>query len=253
MKLVETFSSEFSYFWKSFIDNFVEWLLTICLGGSAVAISILIEPKQRIAFFDNFNERYPYSGETLGIPVLAIIIIILPCIVLGILILVFPRKFDLNLAYMGLAQSLCITLLITEALKVTVARPRPNFFSYCEYNETKKKCIGPDSHKRDARLSFPSGHASNAFASGVWFSLFLGDFTKNGEEVWWVLIRLIPIFIATFVAATRIIDYMHHVSDVISGVVIGTGISMVIYRAQANRVFMVNKKREEEFNPFTQL
>ena len=246
VNLVKSFTSELNYFWKSFLDNIAEWCLTICLGLCSVIIALMIEPKQRIAFFENFNERYPYSGETLGIPVVGILIVVLPCATLGLLTLFFPRRQDLNLAGMSLCQTLCITLLITEALKVTVARPRPNYFSYCKYDEETKKCTGPASHKRDARLSFPSGHASNSFASGVWMCLFLGDFFHKGEEVWWIMIRLIPIFIATFIAATRITDYMHHVSDVISGVVLGTGIAALVYKAQANRIFMVNKKREED-------
>ncbi|EAY16247.1 PAP2 superfamily protein [Trichomonas vaginalis G3] len=245
MKLFKTLGSEFTYFWKSFLENLPEWFATICLGLVSVVIALMIEPKERIAFFENFNERYPYSGETLGIPIVALLIIILPCAVLGILTLAYPRRMELNLAGMSLAQSLCLTLLITEALKVTVARPRPNFFSYCQYDQNAKKCTGPSSHKRDARLSFPSGHASNAFATGTWMCLFLGEFFHNSEEIWWIILRFIPIMIATFIAATRITDYMHHVSDVISGVVIGIGCSTIIFRAQSNRIFMTNHRREE--------
>lgn len=246
MKLFKNLGSEFTYFWKSFLDNLPEWFATICLALVSVVIALMIEPKQRIAFFQNFNERYPYSGETLGVPVVAILIIILPCATLGFLAITYPRKIDLCLATMSLAQSLCLTLLITEALKVTVARPRPNFFSYCQYDESLKKCTGPSSHKRDAKLSFPSGHASNSFATGTWMCYFLGKFFNNGSEIWWIMLRFIPIMIATFIAATRITDYMHHVSDVIGGVVIGIGCATLIYRAQENRIFIPNRKKDDE-------
>lgn len=245
MKLFKTFASEFTYFWKSFFENLPEWIATICLGLVSVIIALMIEPKERIAYFENFNERYPYSGETIGVPIVAILIIILPCAVLGILTLTYPRRMDLCLAAMSLAQSLCLTLLITEALKVTVARPRPNFFSYCQYNESTSKCTGPASHKRDARLSFPSGHASNSFATGTWMCLFLGQFFQKGEEIWWILMRFVPIMIATFIAATRIIDYMHHVSDVVGGVIIGIGCSSLIFTSQSDRIFMNDRVRED--------
>jgi len=245
MKLFKSFTSELTYFWKSFVDNLPEWFATICLGLCSVIIALMIEPKQRIAFFENFTERYPYNGETIGIPIVAILIIGLPCAVLGVLTLVYPRKMELCLAGLSLAQSLCLTLLITEALKVTVARPRPNFFSYCNFDQTLQKCTGSSSHKRDARLSFPSGHASNSFASGTWMTLFLSNFFAKGDEIWWILIKLIPIAIATFIAASRITDYMHHVSDVVGGTIIGIGVSSIIFNAQASRIFMMSKKRED--------
>lgn len=238
--------SELTYFWKSFLDNIPEWFATICLGLCSVIIALLIEPKERIAFYENFTERYPYSGETLGIPVVGILIIILPCAILGILTIVYPRKFDINLAGMSLAQSLCLALLLTEALKVTVARPRPNYFSYCKYDQTVEKCTGSASHKRDSKLSFPSGHASNSFASGIWMTLFLYNFTQKRSEIWWLLIDFIPILVATYISSTRITDYMHHVSDVISGAVLGCGIGAFIFNAQCSRIFAANRKRDDD-------
>jgi membrane-associated phospholipid phosphatase len=251
MRIGKVFASEFVHFWNSTLENWVEWLATFFLAGCSGIVALTIQPRERVAFFDNFNERYPYSGETIGTPILGILIILLPIATIGLASLIFPHRIDLSLAGMGLAQSLCLTLFITEALKVTVARPRPNFFSYCGWNATIEKCTGKPSHRRDARLSFPSGHASNSFAAGTWMSLFIGSFQKSGE-LWMILMRLIPIGLAIFVAATRITDYMHHVSDVVAGSVIGIGVGALVFTAQAQRVFMVNKKKAEddELDPF---
>jgi membrane-associated phospholipid phosphatase len=251
MRIGRAFASELSYFWNSTLENWAEWLATLCLAACSGIIALAIQPKERVAYFENFNERYPYRGETIGTPLVGVFVIVLPSAVLGLTAILLPRRIDLSLAGMGLAQSLCITLLVTEALKVSVARPRPNFFSYCGFDNESQRCGGPASHRRDARLSFPSGHASNAFAAGTWMSLFIGAFQKGGE-LWLVLIRLVPVGVATFIAATRITDYMHHVSDVVAGSVIGIGVGALVFTAQYQRVFMVNKKKaaEDEFDPF---
>lgn len=246
MKLVKTFQSELSYFWESTVEHWAEWFATFCLAACTGIVAMSIQPKQRVAFFENFNERYPYSGETLGIPVVAILIIIIPCGVIGLIAIFFPRRIDLSLAGMSFAQAMCLTLLITEVLKLTVARPRPNFFSYCGWDNDAHKCTGKTAHKRDARLSFPSGHASNSFAAGTWMCLFLSTLLNRRPEIWWILIRMLPVFVAAFISATRITDYMHHVSDVIAGSVLGIGVSVLCFNIQYPRIFMVQKKKGEE-------
>jgi membrane-associated phospholipid phosphatase len=176
MKLGRTFVTEFTYFWSSTLENWPEWLATIFLAACSGLIALAVQPRERVAFFENFNERYPYTGETIGTPFVGVFIIILPVVTIGLTALILPRRIDLSLAGMGFTQTLCLTLLITEALKVSVARPRPNFFSYCGFDKATQKCTGRSSYRRDARLSFPSGHASNSFAAGTWLSLFIGSF-----------------------------------------------------------------------------
>ncbi|KAH0790242.1 PAP2 superfamily protein [Histomonas meleagridis] len=244
-KLLKSFSSEFGYFWRSVLENFPEWIVTACLGVCSVIISLSIEPKQGVVFYENFSERYQYVGETLSTPVLGLIIIVLPCFVIGLLSIIYPRKMELAFSGMSFAQAMCLTFLITEALKVTVARPRPNFFDYCQYDQKLHKCTGPAKSKRDSRLSFPSGHASMSFTAGTWMYLFLGRFFQK-SELWFLLVRMIPLFVAIAVSATRIIDHMHHVSDVVSGAILGIGIGFIFYTNQHKRIFMQKRKREDE-------
>lgn len=251
MELVSQALGEIVAFWNNFTHNFIEWFVTVGLIAGALLLEISVEPKQNHAVFENFNERYPYSGESIGIPILFIIIIIIPCIILGVWAILSPKKIDLAFAYMSLAQTLAITLLITESLKIFVARPRPNYFSYCQYDTDKKECTGPKRHQKDAKVSFPSGHSSNAFACGTWLSLLIGRLNQNGQELWWVLFRFLPIGIAIFIAATRITDYMHHVSDVVTGAVIGIGVAAVIFQAQADRI--VIQKQKKIYDPLAQL
>ena len=224
--------------------SWLEWLVTISLFILSGIISISIYPKMR-ANYDNQIERYSYSGETIGSLQVGIFIVLIPFLLVSILSIIIPKRIDICYAYLSLIQTLALTLLVTEALKVTVARPRPNFFSYCGYNTTTQKCHGKQKHQRDARLSFPSGHSSNSFSSGTWLSLFLSVIIPQCQ-IWWILLKFIPIGIATFVSATRIIDYMHHVSDVVGGALIGVGVAIMIFSSQSSRVFILNNSQEEE-------
>lgn len=238
MELVGRVVDEVSALWTNFTGNILEWVMTIVLMVYAVMMEIAIKPKRDHAVFENFAERYPYSGETINIIILFVIIIIVPCALLGIMALVFPRRFDLGFAYMSLAQVLGLTLLLTESLKIAVARPRPNYFSYCEYDGETKVCNGSPHHQKDAKVSFPSGHASNAFGSAIWLSLMLGEFNRHGNELWFVLMRFAPLAVATGIAATRVTDYMHHVSDVVGGAILGMGVGLVVFRTQSHRIMI---------------
>ncbi|KAK8860161.1 hypothetical protein M9Y10_011825 [Tritrichomonas musculus] len=250
MDIFNNLLTELQAFWNSFIKNIIEWIITICIGGCAIFVAITIEPLHDSAIVDNPTENYPYSGETIGAPVLFFIVIIIPCAVLGIMAILHPRKIDLCLAYMSLAQTLCITLLLTESLKVFVARPRPNYFHYCGYDKEKQACTGPNKYQKDAKVSFPSGHASISFCTGTWLMLFLQSYYNFSGEIWYLLIKFTPIIIAIFISATRITDYMHHVSDVVAGAVLGIGVGSIIFNSQASRIRIQLKR---SYDPLAQL
>ena len=55
---------------------------------------------------------------------------------------------------------------ITNVLKYSIGRPRPNFYTLNENHEE-------DNWKVDSRLSFPSGHTSTAFAMYSLLSMYL--------------------------------------------------------------------------------
>jgi membrane-associated phospholipid phosphatase len=246
---IDVLTSEISSFWKSLLQNFPEWCLTVIVVIGSVLLCVAVEPRHDRAVFENFNERYPYSGETIGVVLLFIIIIVIPCAILGFIALIRPRKLELAFAYMSLAQVLGLTLFVTEILKIMVARPRPNYFSYVKFDPASNQATAPKSHQKDAKVSFPSGHASNAFACGTWISLFLSQL-HHGQELWWILLVFLPVGIATYIASTRITDYMHHVSDVVAGALLGIGVAVVVFQAQAGRILLQQKKM---YDPYAQL
>ena len=249
-KIFDNIATEVVEFFNCFFANAVEWLLTIGVGAFAGLVAFAIEPQQENAVYNNPAENYPYSGETIPIPALFLIAIVVPCLIIGLIAILHPRKIELCFAYLSLFQALCFTLLVTETLKVYVARPRPNYFNYCGFNKESKTCTGPDKFRKDAKVSFPSGHASISFCCATWFSLFLQNYLALGPELWFVVIRFLPFVVSIFISATRITDYMHHVSDVVAGAALGTGIAYTIFSAQIGRIKIQQKR---PYDPLAQL
>ena len=248
INIIKNISTEIKYFWITFKEHYHEWIFTIFLGLSSGVVALFIIPKEMITFYENYNERYPYVGETIGSLFVGVFIIVMPCIIFVLLAVFKSRKMELSLTLLGFFQIIFLTLLITEILKLSVARPRPNYYSYCGYDLEKHQCLGKPSHVRDAKLSFPSGHSSNSFSSATFLVLLLSDLFP-GCEIWWILLKLIPIYIAIWIGATRIIDHMHHVSDVIAGAFLGTGIALMIYSSQKNRMLTPMRVPEEDELP----
>jgi undecaprenyl-diphosphatase len=111
------------------------------------------------------------------------------------------RLIDLCLAY--LKAQLFFSFAVVRFLKIVLGRARPGnvseftFFSF-DFRHN----------------SFPSGHAADAFVSGV----FLYYMLKKSE---YGSYRFLPILYAFFIAISRIFVGVHYPSDVAAGMAVG--------------------------------
>ena len=130
------------------------------------------------------------------------------------------------------------TEFLTDFLKLTVGRLRPNFYALCSWSDVVQSCAAGEM-ERAARKSFPSGHASNTFCAMTVIALFLGvEVTRltrtihasNGHAsnvtspplaLLHIAAALSPILAASYMSAGRIATCWHHDSDVLAGAVIG--------------------------------
>ena len=129
-------------------------------------------------------------------------------------------------AFSGLLEAAAFTLLVTAFLKLSCGRPRPNYAEY--YLKSP----------HDAVSSFPSGHTSISFcgltyASAVLWHNIGAPLVKLPRmhilTFPLLLLSMSPLFLAMWVAATRVQDYYHNYDDILAGAFIGMATSLMIF------------------------
>lgn len=170
---------------------------------------------------------------------------------------------------LGFLIALVLTSFLTDLVKNTVGRPRPDLLARCKPAAgtprdtlvTIDVCTETAHHKlHDGWRSFPSGHSSFSFAGLGYLSLFLagqmsifahgvpsspGDgglsTTDRAEklvraDLGRALLCLTPLLGATWIAISRCQDYRHDVYDVTVGALLGWTVAYWSYRRYWPRV-----------------
>lgn len=140
---------------------------------------------------------------------------------LGLFVTGFATKNDtLKKKSYRIGISLLIANAVAAGLKYSINRPRP----FVTYPFIDKKSSG-------GSPSFPSGHTTTAFATATAVSL---SFPK-----WYVIV---PSYLwASSVGYSRMYLGVHYPSDVLAGLIIGTGISYLSFKGQQ----WLNKRKEK--------
>uniref|UniRef100_A0A3P9HX32 Phosphatidic acid phosphatase type 2D n=1 Tax=Oryzias latipes TaxID=8090 RepID=A0A3P9HX32_ORYLA len=128
----------------------------------------------------------------------------------------------------------CVSQSLTNMAKLSVGRLRPNFLSVCNITYASISCIPgeyvPDitckqtnlKMVEEARKSFFSGHASFAMYTMLYLSFYLqARLLWRGARLLRPLVQFLLVMIAIYTGLSRISDYRHHPTDVLTGFIQG--------------------------------
>ncbi|XP_064843654.1 phospholipid phosphatase 3-like [Oncorhynchus masou masou] len=124
----------------------------------------------------------------------------------------------------------CVGQSLTNMAKLSVGRLRPNFLSVCNVTYASLNCV-PGSYVaqvtcrqpkhnmvEEARKSFFSGHSSFAMYTMLYLAFYLqARLSWRGARLLRPLLQFLLVMIAVYTGLSRISDYRHHPTDVITG------------------------------------
>ena len=239
--------SSWSPAWEELVASIAFFILCMIPYLVAIAPRIRPIPFQRIQsgeYIRNLVNNESFESDTISTLVLFLISALLPFGLQLIHVARTSKKTEDKL------HTVCVylvgfglTLLVTESIKSYVAYLRPSFYDLCEPAADYTICTAAGDSS-DARKSFPSGHASTAFCGLSLFSKYL-ERTFGIESVREIAIEntalvircktgsapkynrlysilcLLPVALAIFIAASRVVDNKHFPADIVGGCVLG--------------------------------
>lgn len=250
-------------------------MLCVLLAGLPFAIlTSRHTPFQRGIFCNDESIKYPYKEDTIPYALLGGIIIPFSIIVMivGEALSVYYNLLHSNSFirnnYIATIYKAIGTFLfgaaasqsLTDIAKYSIGRLRPHFLDVCDPDWSKINCSvgyvenyicqGNAQKVREGRLSFYSGHSSFSMYCMLFVALYLQARMKGD---WARLLRPTLQFglvaVSIYVGLSRVSDYKHHWSDVLTGLIQGAlaAILVVVYVSdffkERNSPF---KERKEE-------
>ncbi|KAI8880054.1 PAP2-domain-containing protein [Backusella circina FSU 941] len=229
-----------------FLSYFKDWVLVVVMIIIFFGINLIDPFHREFSITDQSLMHSRTIEEEVPVWLLVLLAIIIPAVmVISISLIVYKRWAYLHNGLLGLAVSLAMTIMITDIIKITSGRPRPDMFAICQPPEGIQDpplgllnytiCTQPhDSYEfEDAFKSFPSGHSSFSFAGLGYLSFFFAGkmhmFDGRGHT-YKSFVCAVPLLGALLVAISRVRDYRHHWSDVFVGGIIGIVFAYFAYR-----------------------
>ncbi|XP_054431321.1 phospholipid phosphatase 1 isoform X3 [Pteronotus mesoamericanus] len=212
-----------------------------------------IYPFQRGFFCNDNSIQYPFHDSTVTSAILTVVGLGLPIfsMVVGEAVSVYCNLLHSNSFirnnYVATIYKAIGTFLfgaaasqsLTDIAKYSIGRLRPHFLDVCDPDWSKINCSegyienyvcrGNEQKVKEGRLSFYSGHSSFSMYSLLFVALYLQARMKAD---WARLLRPTLQFglVATsvYVGLSRVSDYKHHWSDVLTGLIQGALVAVLV-------------------------
>ncbi|NXL67304.1 PLPP2 phosphatase, partial [Chordeiles acutipennis] len=229
---------------------------SLCFAASLpfIILTLVNSPYKRGFYCNDDSIRYPYKADTIthglmaGVTITCTVVIIS----LGEAYLVYTERLYSKSEFNNYLAALykvvgtflfggAISQSLTDLAKYMIGRLRPNFLAVCNpdwskvncsiYVQLENVCQGESRNVTESRLSFYSGHSS----FGMYCMMFLALYVQARLVGKWArllrpTIQFFLIAFAIFVGYTRVSDYKHHWSDVLTGLLQGALIAVLIVR-----------------------
>jgi len=201
-----------------------DWIITLALWILFIGIDQIDGYRREFSLSDTSIQHTHALDERIPVWMLAVLVGLVPLLLFFIIGFCISRSYwDWHVASLGLILSQAITWVITDSIKLTVGRPRPDLIDRCQppagatnaqpYGLATWEICTDLSELKDGFRSFPSGHSSSAFAGLGFLTFYLAAklhvFDRRGytAPAW---IAMSPLLGAALVAVSRTMDYRHH-------------------------------------------
>ncbi|KAM4052461.1 phospholipid phosphatase 1 isoform 2-T2 [Anomaloglossus baeobatrachus] len=229
-------------------------VVCVVLVGLPFAILNLKHSSFKRGFFCNDDSiKYPYKEDTISYQLLAAIMIpfTIVLIILGEALSVFYNRLQSNgfvsnhyvaTIYKAIGTFIfgaAVSQSLTDIAKYTIGRLRPHFIDVCKPDWSKINCSagyienfvcqGDAVKASEGRLSFYSGHSSFSMYCMLFLALYLharmrGDWARLLRPT----IQFALVAVSIYVGLSRVSDYKHHWSDVLTGLIQGAIVAVLI-------------------------
>ncbi|WVQ85983.1 hypothetical protein IAT38_008151 [Cryptococcus sp. DSM 104549] len=229
-----------------------DWILALALWGALAILNRSGGHKREFSLNDLSIQHTFAEHERVPPYLLAFISVGVPLLVLvPVSAFISRNSWDIHNSVLGLVMSYTVTGVVTQIIKMSVGRPRPDLIARClpAAGATDRPVFGLSTVDictsknqfllDDGFKSFPSGHSSLSFAGLAFLSLFLAgkmhlyDVRGHRTRAW---AALAPLLGGAMVAISRTEDNRHHWQDVLVGSLLGTFIAWVSYRTYYPRL-----------------
>ena len=238
----------------------IDVVILLAIGLPILIFFLIGKPYHRGFYCNDESISYPFKESTVTSTMLYIIGIVLPITVMILTEICIHRLSAGHAARTFMGRTIpswvwnsykvigvfgfgaATSQLTTDIAKYTIGRLRPHFMDVCQPNID---CSLPENqHKyfenfhctanagtrkeKESRLSFPSGHSSFSAYTMLFLACYLQSrMTFKGSKLLRHALQYICLMLSWSTAMSRISNYKHHWSDVLSGLLIGSIVAVL--------------------------